>query len=73
MVIEVGGLHRLLVETAERFPTRPALMERGASTAYAELNKASGKIAWSLASLGLRRGDRVVLAKSGEASSSTWS
>ncbi|MEP6507020.1 MAG: AMP-binding protein [Gemmatimonadales bacterium] len=50
-----------LSENAEKWPTRPALFFKGATTTYAELEKSSSRLAAGLVSLGVRRGDRVAI------------
>jgi long-chain acyl-CoA synthetase len=60
-----SALHELLIAAAERFPERNALVAAKATMSYAELNRQSGRFAASLRSLGLGKGDRVLLAVGG--------
>jgi long-chain acyl-CoA synthetase len=60
-----GALHELLLATAERFPERNALVTAKGTMSFAELNRRSGRFAAALLALGVRRGDRVLLAVAG--------
>ncbi|MEO8576407.1 MAG: long-chain fatty acid--CoA ligase [Gemmatimonadales bacterium] len=51
-----------LRETAATWPDRPALLFKGATTSYAELERRSDRFASGLISLGVKRGDRVAVA-----------
>ncbi len=51
-----------LRETAATWPDRPALLFKGATTSYAELERRSDRFASGLISLGVKRGDRVAIA-----------
>lgn len=50
-----------LRENAAQWPSRPALFFKGATTTYAELERRSTQLAAGLASLGVKRGDRVAI------------
>ncbi len=50
-----------LRENAAQWPSRPALFFKGATTTYADLEKRSTQLAAGLASLGVKRGDRVAI------------
>lgn len=54
-------LHDLLDETAARSPDRPAATAAGVTVSYAEVDRASRRLAVWLAEEGYRRGQRVVL------------
>src|SRR5687767_2487454 len=51
-----------LRETAASWPDRPALLFKGATTSYSELERRSDRFASGLISLGIKRGDRVAIA-----------
>ena len=50
-----------LRENAAQWPSRPALLFKGATTTYADLEKTSTQLAAGLASMGVERGDRVAI------------
>ncbi|MEO7369193.1 MAG: AMP-binding protein, partial [Gemmatimonadaceae bacterium] len=50
-----------LSENAEKWPTRPALFFKGATTTYAELGKSSSRLAAGFVSIGVGPGDRVAI------------
>jgi amino acid adenylation domain-containing protein len=53
-------LHRGLIESAERFPDRPAVIEPGGhSLSYADLDRLSNRVRDRLFALGVAPGDRV--------------
>ncbi len=54
-------LHDLLVDRAERFPDREAVVVGGRSYRYGELLDASRRLALALVERGVRRGDRVAI------------
>jgi long-chain acyl-CoA synthetase len=54
-------LHRLLEQTAERFPERAATIFFGAKLSYRALNEAANRFAHALLNLGLKHSDRVAL------------
>src|SRR6266545_3608708 len=54
-------LPRLVTDSAQRDPERPAVVMDGRRLSYAELESASSRFARSLAAHGVRRGDRVAL------------
>jgi len=56
-----GPLFRLLEQSAERFPDRPATIFMGAKLTYRELNALANRFANALLALGVRKGDRVAL------------
>lgn len=56
-----GTLAALLSDAAKTVPGRPALIEAGRVTSYAELDAMSRRFASGLAALGLRKGDRIAL------------
>src|SRR5659263_348941 len=58
LAIPVDGLLR---RTAERVPDRTALVFFGATTSYAELDRAADQFAHALRGMGVRKGDRVSL------------
>ena len=49
----------VLRATAERLPTKPALVFQGEETTYADLDAAVDRAAAGIAALGIRKGDRV--------------
>jgi long-chain acyl-CoA synthetase len=55
------ALHEILKKTAREHPTKPAVAYRDCKLTYAELDTLSDKFAASLASLGVRKGDRVAI------------
>ncbi|MCA9884468.1 MAG: AMP-binding protein [Anaerolineae bacterium] len=64
-------LHQFLLETAQRIPNNTALVTSAkiplvgrltAKVSYAELNQASDALAAALVAMGLKKGDRVVIA-----------
>jgi acyl-CoA synthetase (AMP-forming)/AMP-acid ligase II len=59
------ALHNLMLASAERFPDRPALVSAKGTLSFGELNRRAGQFAASLQRLGVRRGDRVLLAVAG--------
>ena len=50
-----------LAESAGKWPDRPALLFKGATISYGSLSKLTNRFAAALASLGVKRGDRVAL------------
>ncbi|MEO8194882.1 MAG: long-chain fatty acid--CoA ligase [Gemmatimonadales bacterium] len=50
-----------LRESAEKWPSRPALLFKGATVSYGDLEKASDRFATHLVKLGVRGGDRVAI------------
>src|SRR5215472_14231033 len=54
-------LHRLLIESAARYPDRTAVVDRTMSMTYRELDAASARLAGELAARGVGPGDRVGL------------
>jgi amino acid adenylation domain-containing protein len=54
-------LHHLLEASAERFPDQIAVVERGRSLTYAELEGKANQLAHTLRDQGVTRGDRVGL------------
>ncbi|HEX6319745.1 MAG TPA: long-chain fatty acid--CoA ligase [Burkholderiales bacterium] len=56
-----GSVHQAFDEATERAPGRPAVVFYGRTITYRELRDASDRLANALASLGVRKGDRVAL------------
>src|SRR5215472_9042985 len=54
-------LHRLLIESAARYPDRTAVVDRTMSMTYRELDAASARLAGELAARGVGPGDRIGL------------
>ncbi|MGH8057779.1 MAG: AMP-binding protein, partial [Candidatus Entotheonellia bacterium] len=54
-------MHRLLEQTAERYPRRPATVFFGAKLTYRALDETANRFAHALLGLGLQRGSRVAL------------
>ncbi len=54
-------LHRLLTDTANRYPKRTAIQFMGRALSFKELNEAVSRFANALIELGVRPGDRVAL------------
>jgi amino acid adenylation domain-containing protein len=54
-------LHDLVRRSAERFPSRPAIQCRDETMTYAQLDSLSNRLARTLVSAGVGRGDRVAL------------
>jgi len=54
-------LHETLVQSAERFPVKTALVVEGNSFTYSQLCDTSARIAFLLLERGLKRGDRVAI------------
>ena len=52
---------RLVADSAERHPDRPAIKDEGGELSYRELDALSGRTARALTELGVRRGDRVAI------------
>jgi amino acid adenylation domain-containing protein len=52
-------LHHLLVESAERFPSKQAVRFGESHLTYRQLDKLSNQVARALMSVGIKRGDRV--------------
>ena len=52
-------LFHFLEENAKKYPDRPATIFKGAKLSYREVNDLSNRLAAGLASLGVRKGDRV--------------
>ncbi len=61
--IEVAerSVHQAFDEATERAPGRPAVVFYGRTITYGELREATDRLANALASLGVRKGDRVAL------------
>jgi acyl-CoA ligase (AMP-forming) (exosortase A-associated) len=57
----VNLLHDLLDSAARRTPDGPALRYRGAELTYARLRQRSLEVAGALATLGVKRGDRIAI------------
>lgn len=55
------NLHELVINAARRFPDRTAVTAADGAMTYAELDASADAIARQLRSLGVRRGDRVVV------------
>src|SRR4051812_33879396 len=62
-------LERLVIDSAERHPDRPAVKDEAGGLTYEELDVLSGRAATALRELGVRPGDRVAvwLSKSAQA------
>ncbi|HME19305.1 MAG TPA: long-chain fatty acid--CoA ligase [Nitrososphaerales archaeon] len=58
---EKKPLYELLRDSAREFPDRPSLSYNGRTMSYAEVAELSARFASALASLGVRKGDRVAL------------
>lgn len=56
-----GTLAALLANAAATVPDRPALIEAGRVTSYADLDALSRRLASGLAAIGLGKGDRIAL------------
>jgi len=54
-------LHQLLSESASRYPQNEAVIYKDRSVTYQELEKTSNRLAHTLISLGIKKGDRVGL------------
>jgi amino acid adenylation domain-containing protein len=54
-------LHQLLIESAARYPNRIAVVDRGASMTYRELDESSARLAAELAALEAGPGSRIGL------------
>ncbi len=54
-------LTRLLIRAARRFPNSPAILFRGRTLRYRELQREAARFAGALASLGVGKGTRVML------------
>ncbi|MBI4318216.1 MAG: long-chain fatty acid--CoA ligase [Chloroflexi bacterium] len=54
-------LHRLLEESAKRFPNRAATVFLGATLTYRQIDEAGNAFAAALADIGVRKDDRVAL------------
>jgi long-chain acyl-CoA synthetase len=59
--VPLKSVHRAFDEACARAPERPALVFYGRSVTYRELREASDRLACALASLGVRKGDRIAL------------
>src|SRR4030067_2355999 len=55
------ALHEILEKTAREYPEKAAIAYGDKEIAYTELDMLSGKFASALASLGVKKGDRVAL------------
>jgi amino acid adenylation domain-containing protein len=56
------SLHRLVIDSAARYPGRVAVAGAGgAGLVYRELDQRANAIAWRLAAAGVNRGDRVLI------------
>jgi acyl-CoA synthetase (AMP-forming)/AMP-acid ligase II len=60
-VIPTSNLAHLLLQTARRFPDRPALIWRGTTWSWADFTARVQSAAAGLASAGVRHGDRILL------------
>ena len=54
-------LFHFLEESARKYPTTPCTIFKGAKLSYSEINELSYRLAAGLASLGIKKGDRVGL------------
>lgn len=54
-------LHKLLENSVEQFPNKPAILFKGRSISYTELNALSDAVATALATNGFQHGDRAVI------------
>src|SRR5688572_4880195 len=52
-------LFHFLEESARKYPDRPCTIFKGAVISYKEMNELTDRIAGALASLGVKKGDRV--------------
>lgn len=52
-------LHHLLSESAAKYPDREAIVWKDEKMTYAELERESNKLAYSLSEIGMERGERV--------------
>jgi len=52
-------LHYFLEESARKYPTTPCTIFKGARISYQEMNEITDRVAAALASLGVKKGDRV--------------
>jgi long-chain acyl-CoA synthetase len=52
-------LFHFLEESARKYPDRPCTIFKGATISYKEMNELTDRIAGALASLGVKKGDRV--------------
>ena len=59
--VPVRSVHQGFDEATERSPERPALVFYGRTLTYRELREATDRLANALASLGVRKGERVAL------------
>jgi len=59
--VEERSVHQAFDEATERAPGRPAVIFYGRTITYRELRDATDRLANALASLGVRKGDRVAL------------
>src|SRR3954463_486030 len=50
-----------LADAADKWPTRPALLFKGSTVTYRQLDEQSSALSAAFAHLGIRRGDRVAL------------
>ena len=54
-------LERLVIDSAERYPDRPAIKDESGELTYEELDALAGRAGRALAELGVRPGDRVAI------------
>ena len=54
-------LHRMLEETAEKFPKAPYVIFSGVYKSYAEINEMADRFATALVDLGIKKGDKVAI------------
>ncbi len=52
-------LHQLLTDSAERFPNHTAVVYKGNSVSYGEINQLTDNLAATLINSGIKKGDRV--------------
>jgi feruloyl-CoA synthase len=55
------NLGQILKVNAKKFPSTIAIKDKNRSFTYPELNKRVNKLAYSLLSLGLKKGDKVAV------------
>src|SRR5208283_1024706 len=59
--IRQHSLADVLGRSAARDPDRPAIIWRGATTTYGELNRTVNRVAHALWDRGVRKGDRIAI------------
>lgn len=52
-------IHRMLEQSAEKYPDTPCTIFKGAKISYQEMNEITDRLAAGLAELGVKKGDRV--------------